>query len=48
MDQHGAIRIGSTHVLLETVVRAFEHGETPEGIVQALPISINESCFQYP
>lgn len=36
-DPQGAIRIGSTRVLLEVVIRAFERGETPEGIVQAFP-----------
>jgi uncharacterized protein (DUF433 family) len=36
-DQHGAIRIGTTRVLLEMVIRAFQRGETPEGIVQAFP-----------
>ncbi len=36
-DPHGAIRIGATRVLLEMVIRAFQRGETPEGIVQAFP-----------
>jgi uncharacterized protein (DUF433 family) len=36
-DQYGAIRIGSTRVLLEIVIRAFQRGETPEGIVQSFP-----------
>ena len=36
-DQDGAIRIGETRVLLEMVVRAFERGATPEGIVQSFP-----------
>lgn len=36
-DDDGAIRIGSTRVLLEILVRAFDRGETPEGIVQAYP-----------
>ncbi len=32
-DQHGAIRVGNTRVLLELVVHAYLSGETPEGIV---------------
>jgi uncharacterized protein (DUF433 family) len=36
-DPYGAIRIGSTRVLLEVVIRGFQRGETPEGIVQAFP-----------
>lgn len=36
-DQYGAIRIGSSRVLLEVVIRAFQRGETPEGIVQSFP-----------
>jgi uncharacterized protein (DUF433 family) len=36
-DDSGAIRIGASRVLLEIVIRAFERGETPEGIVQSFP-----------
>jgi uncharacterized protein (DUF433 family) len=34
IDEHGAIRIGSTRVLLELVVEAYRDGATPETIVQ--------------
>lgn len=33
-DETGAIRVGSTRVLLELVIRAFQDGATPEIIVQ--------------
>jgi uncharacterized protein (DUF433 family) len=36
-DDTGAVRIGSTRVLLELVIRAFEDGATPETIVQRYP-----------
>ncbi|MGK7948072.1 MAG: DUF433 domain-containing protein [Xenococcaceae cyanobacterium] len=32
-DQTGAIRVGNTRVLLETVIRAFQDGASPESIV---------------
>lgn len=34
-DEHGAIRIGDTRMLLELVIRAYQRGETPEGIVDS-------------
>ncbi|QDU27919.1 hypothetical protein ETAA8_30100 [Anatilimnocola aggregata] len=33
-DEQGGLRVRGTRVLLERVVRAFENGATPEGIVQ--------------
>lgn len=36
-DEHGAIRIGKTLVLLELVIHAYYVGETPEGIVDCYP-----------
>ena len=36
-DEHGAIRIGQTRVLLELVIHAYYMGETPEGIVDSYP-----------
>lgn len=33
-DEHGAMRIGDSRVLLELVLRAFQDGATPEAIVQ--------------
>jgi hypothetical protein len=32
-DDAGAIRVGSSNVLLETVIRAFQDGASPESIV---------------
>ncbi|MBA3868301.1 MAG: DUF433 domain-containing protein [Anaerolineae bacterium] len=34
-DEHGAIRVGNTRVLLELVIHAYYMGETPEGIVES-------------
>jgi hypothetical protein len=31
----GVIRVGESRVLLELVIRAFQRGETPEGIVRS-------------
>lgn len=36
-DGTGAIRIGSSRVLLELVIRAFQDGATPEAIAQRYP-----------
>ncbi|MDX1991787.1 MAG: DUF433 domain-containing protein [bacterium] len=36
-DEHGAIRIGNTRVLLELVIHAYYLGETPESIVDSYP-----------
>jgi uncharacterized protein (DUF433 family) len=36
-DEHGAIRVGNTHVLLELVIHSYYIGETPEGIVDSYP-----------
>lgn len=36
-DEHGAIRVGDTRVLLELVIHAYYAGETPEGIVDSYP-----------
>jgi uncharacterized protein (DUF433 family) len=36
-DEHSAIRIGKTRVLLELVIHAYYMGETPEGIVDSYP-----------
>jgi uncharacterized protein (DUF433 family) len=32
-DETGAIRVGNTRVLLETVIRAFQDGASPETII---------------
>lgn len=36
-DSSGELRVGSSRVLLEMVIHAFQQGETPEGIVQRFP-----------
>ena len=36
-DRTGALRVGSSRVLVELVLRAFQDGSTPEGIVQRYP-----------
>lgn len=33
-DETGAIRVGSSRVLLEVVIRAFQDGASPESIIQ--------------
>jgi uncharacterized protein (DUF433 family) len=34
-DPPGVFRVGNSRVLLELVLRAFERGETPEGIIRS-------------
>lgn len=34
MDEHGAVRVGQTRVLLELVIEAYQGGATPETIVR--------------
>jgi uncharacterized protein (DUF433 family) len=36
-DETGAIRVGNSRVLLETVIRAFQDGAPPEAIVHRYP-----------
>ena len=36
-NEHGVLRVGDTRVSLDTVVAAFDQGETPEQIVENLP-----------
>jgi uncharacterized protein (DUF433 family) len=36
-DASGALRIGSSRVLIELVIRAFQDGATPEAIAQRYP-----------
>lgn len=33
-DQSGAVRVGNTRVLLELVLRAYQHGANPEQLVE--------------
>jgi uncharacterized protein (DUF433 family) len=35
MDEHGAIRVGDTRVLLDLVIHEFQNGASPEEIVDA-------------
>jgi uncharacterized protein (DUF433 family) len=35
MDEHGAIRVGDTRVLVDLVIHEFQRGATPEGIVDS-------------
>ncbi len=34
-DEHGAIRVGNTRVLLDLVIHAFQTGATPEEVVDS-------------
>jgi hypothetical protein len=43
-DEHGAIRIGKTRVLLELVIHAYYMGEIPEGIVDSYPSLTTADC----
>jgi uncharacterized protein (DUF433 family) len=36
-DADGAIRVGSSRVTLDTIVQAFQDGESPESIVEQYP-----------
>jgi uncharacterized protein (DUF433 family) len=36
-DASGALRVGSSRVLVELVIRAFQEGATPEAIAQCYP-----------
>ena len=36
-DASGALRVGSSYVLVELVIRAFQDGATPEAIAQRYP-----------
>jgi uncharacterized protein (DUF433 family) len=35
IDDRGVVRVGSTRILLDLVIRAYQLGATPEAIVQA-------------
>src|SRR5437016_4496271 len=35
MDEHGAIRVGNTRILLDLVIHRFKEGASPEGIVDS-------------
>lgn len=38
VDDHGAIRVGNTRVLLDLVIHEFQNGATPEGIVESYDV----------
>lgn len=44
-DEHGAIRVGKTRVLLELVIHAYYLGETPEGIVDSYPVLTTSDVY---
>jgi len=44
-DASGGLRIGGSRVLLETVIRAFQDGATPESIVQRYPTVSLENIY---
>jgi len=44
-DEHGAIRIGKTHVLLELVIHAYYMSETLEGIVDSYPSLVTADVY---
>jgi uncharacterized protein (DUF433 family) len=37
VDEHGAVRVGASQVLLDIVIREFHNGAEPEAIVQGYP-----------
>lgn len=37
MDEHGAVRVGGTRVLLDLIVHAFDDGASAEEIVESYP-----------
>lgn len=43
VDDHGVLRVGNTHVMLDSIVAAFEQGHSPETIQQQFPaLSLEE------
>lgn len=44
-DEHGALRIVGTQVMLDSVVAAFEQGHSPEAIVQQYPSLSLEAVY---
>jgi uncharacterized protein (DUF433 family) len=44
-DASGGLRVGGSRVLLETVIRAFQDGATPETIVQRYPTVSLENIY---
>jgi uncharacterized protein (DUF433 family) len=44
-DPPGTIRVGGTRVTLDTVVYAYEGGDSPEGIVESFPVLTLAQAF---
>jgi uncharacterized protein (DUF433 family) len=44
-DDHGALRVGSTRVSLDSVVIAFQHAHSPETIQQQYPALTLEEVY---
>jgi uncharacterized protein (DUF433 family) len=44
-DASGGLRVGGSRVLLETIIRAFQDGATPESIVQRYPTVSLENVY---
>ncbi|MEE8585375.1 MAG: DUF433 domain-containing protein [Acidobacteriota bacterium] len=43
MDEHGAVRIGDSNVPLDSIVAAFQEGDSPEAIQEQYPaLSLEE------
>ncbi|QDV35990.1 DUF433 domain-containing protein [Tautonia plasticadhaerens] len=44
-DEHGVMRVGSTRVMLDSVVAAFQRGDSPESILQQYPSLSLEAVY---
>ena len=44
-DQHGVMRVGDTHVMLDSVVAAFDQGHSPETIRSQYPSLTLEQVY---
>ena len=44
-DKHGVMRVGNTHVMLDSVVAAFEQGHSPETIRSQYPSLTLEQVY---
>jgi uncharacterized protein (DUF433 family) len=46
VDEHGAMRIGNSRVMLDSIVAGFEQGHSPETLQQQYPtLSLEEVCW---
>ncbi len=46
LDEHGVYRVGGTRVTLDSIVKAFQRGATPEEIVQDYPSISLQDVYQ--